>query len=111
LILEFTVIRNETGIGEELVVWHLDLCEFSSVKAFADKFEAEGGGRLDLFIANAAMGTRAFQKTDDGWEKAWVISLCSSRLTNKMKYIQCSSQSLINCSSGFVVTSFPAQDS
>jgi retinol dehydrogenase-12 len=62
-------IRQETKIGEEIIAWDLDLGSFASVVAFVNKFEAEGGGRLDLLVENAAIATREFQKTQDGWER------------------------------------------
>ena len=45
----------------------LDLGKFSSVIQFADKFENEEE-RLDIVVANAAIGRADYVVTDDGWE-------------------------------------------
>ena len=51
-----------------MAVWPLDLSDFASVKAFADRFEKEGGGRLDVMVENAGVATEEFKQTKDGWE-------------------------------------------
>ncbi|KAJ3986640.1 hypothetical protein F5890DRAFT_956913 [Lentinula detonsa] len=49
-------------------VWLLDLSSFDSVQAFADRFEKEGGGRLDILVENAAVAPlESYQKTKDGY--------------------------------------------
>jgi retinol dehydrogenase-12 len=48
--------------------WTVDLADFKSISAFADRFEQEGGGRLDLLVENAGVVTRKFEGTKDGWE-------------------------------------------
>jgi retinol dehydrogenase-12 len=48
--------------------WTVDLADFKSVSAFADRFEKEGGGRLDILVENAGLVTRKFESTKDGWE-------------------------------------------
>ncbi|KAJ3737515.1 hypothetical protein DFJ43DRAFT_987156 [Lentinula guzmanii] len=49
-------------------VWPLDLSSFDSVQAFADRFEKEGGGRLDILVENAAVAPlESYQKTKDGY--------------------------------------------
>ena len=48
--------------------WPLDLADFKSVSAFADRFEKEGGGRLDILLENAGVVTIKFDSTKDGWE-------------------------------------------
>ncbi|KAJ6586340.1 hypothetical protein DFH09DRAFT_1432174 [Mycena vulgaris] len=59
-------LRAEAGYtkGE---LWILDLGDFESVKRFGDQFEKDGG-RLDILVANAAMETRQYTTTKDGWE-------------------------------------------
>ncbi|TEB14973.1 NAD(P)-binding protein [Coprinellus micaceus] len=54
----------------------LDLASFASVTAFADKFE-EDGGRLDILIANAAVGTTVYRVTKDGWEESQYVVDCA----------------------------------
>lgn len=52
-------------------LWIVDLADFASVKAFADRFEQEGG-RLDIFVENAAIFMDKYESTKDGWETAFV---------------------------------------
>ena len=61
-------IQKETGFVA-VEFWPLELTEFASVKAFADRFETDGGD-LDILVANAAIVTRNFVLTSDGHEKA-----------------------------------------
>ncbi|EJU04171.1 NADP-binding protein [Dacryopinax primogenitus] len=48
--------------------WEVDEASFASVTAFGDRFEREGGGKLDLLVLNAAVGMYERQETADGWE-------------------------------------------
>lgn len=51
----------------------LDLTSFASIK----KLELEAGAaNIDTFVGNAAMATRNFAKTEDGWETASVTLPC-----------------------------------
>ncbi|TEB33798.1 NAD(P)-binding protein [Coprinellus micaceus] len=52
---------------------------FASVTAFVDKFE-EDGGRLDILIANAAVGTTVYRVTKDGWEESLQVNTLSTAL-------------------------------
>ncbi|KAG6874586.1 hypothetical protein C0993_000280, partial [Termitomyces sp. T159_Od127] len=61
------LIQQETGY-EAAETWIVDLSEFSSVIAFADKFEKDGG-RLDILLANAAVLPDKSMSTSDGWER------------------------------------------
>ncbi|TFK39466.1 hypothetical protein BDQ12DRAFT_649955 [Crucibulum laeve] len=68
-------IKIETGYNSA-AVWLVDLNKFASVKAFADKFENEGG-RLDLLIENAGTLPNTDylpHLTGDGWEEALQIN-------------------------------------
>ncbi|KAG6918158.1 hypothetical protein DXG01_016143 [Tephrocybe rancida] len=68
-------LQNETGYkGAEL--WMVDLSKFSSVVAFVDKFEQEGG-RLDILVANAATVTSEYSTTSDGWETSLQVNCLS----------------------------------
>ncbi|KAG1809102.1 uncharacterized protein BJ212DRAFT_1528640 [Suillus subaureus] len=59
-------IERETGYdGCEL--WMVDLANFASVTAFADKFEKEGGD-LHILVMNAAIALPTYQPATDGWE-------------------------------------------
>ncbi|KAG6918159.1 hypothetical protein DXG01_016144 [Tephrocybe rancida] len=68
-------LHNETGYkGAEL--WMVDLSRFSSVVAFIDKFEQQGG-RLDILIGNAAAMTSDYSTTEDGWETSLQVNCLS----------------------------------
>ncbi|KAJ3824208.1 hypothetical protein EV361DRAFT_903964 [Lentinula raphanica] len=60
-------ISQDTGYTKA-EAWALDLARFASVREFADRFEREGGGRLDILVENAGMiGTSSYEKTEDGY--------------------------------------------
>ncbi|KAH7927029.1 short-chain dehydrogenase [Leucogyrophana mollusca] len=72
-------VENETGYnGAEL--WLVDLADFASVKAFADKFEREGGGRLDILVMNAGILMTEYEGTVDGWESTIQVNHLSTAL-------------------------------
>ncbi|KAJ3570468.1 hypothetical protein NP233_g4386 [Leucocoprinus birnbaumii] len=59
-------LANATGyLKAEL--WMVDLAEFESVKAFADK-ALTSLERLDIVVMNAGISTTDYQTTRDGWE-------------------------------------------
>ncbi|KAJ7078774.1 hypothetical protein C8R44DRAFT_910112 [Mycena epipterygia] len=60
-------------------LWIIDLASFSSVKQFADRFEREGG-RLDILVANAAVGPARYEPTTDGWESSLQVNCLSTPL-------------------------------
>ncbi|KAG6913520.1 hypothetical protein DXG01_006207 [Tephrocybe rancida] len=71
-------LEKETGYkGAEL--WMVDLSDFSSVTAFADKFEQDGG-RLDILVENAALATKKYTKTVDGWESTMQVNCLATFL-------------------------------
>ncbi|KIL71076.1 hypothetical protein M378DRAFT_6914 [Amanita muscaria Koide BX008] len=80
-------LKEETGYdGAEL--WLIDLADFASVKSFADKYEKEEG-RLDYLVLNAAIVTRDYRSTKDGWESSLQVnclgpSLLALRLVPRM---------------------------
>jgi NAD(P)-dependent dehydrogenase (short-subunit alcohol dehydrogenase family) len=45
----------------------MDQGNFSSVIAFADKVEREGG-KIDILVANAGIVNPQYSITEDGWE-------------------------------------------
>ncbi|KAJ7123550.1 hypothetical protein C8R44DRAFT_831248 [Mycena epipterygia] len=60
-------------------LWIIDLANFSSVKQFADKFERDGG-RLDILVENAAIGSLRYEPTTDGWETSLQVDCLSTSL-------------------------------
>lgn len=52
-------------------VWQIDLSSFASLRAFADRFEKEGSGKLDLLVENAGINVvdQKFKPTDDRYEQ------------------------------------------
>ncbi|KAF8903450.1 hypothetical protein CPB84DRAFT_1774170, partial [Gymnopilus junonius] len=63
-------LKKETNYPGAVELWIVDLADFSSVKSFAERFEADGG-RLDIFVANAAIDpNKKLNYTADGWESA-----------------------------------------
>ncbi|KXN84241.1 WW domain-containing oxidoreductase [Leucoagaricus sp. SymC.cos] len=81
LILACRSLRDATGhTGIEL--WLVDLAEFSSVKAFADKVLGELGG-LDILMLNAGVGPGMggkYEATVDGWENTLQVNALSGSL-------------------------------
>ncbi|KAF8517743.1 hypothetical protein BU17DRAFT_49532 [Hysterangium stoloniferum] len=68
-----TSIREETGFDRS-EAWPLDLASFASVRAFANRFEREGGGHLDIFVGNAGALFVDYAKTVDGWERSLQVN-------------------------------------
>ncbi|PBK91021.1 NAD(P)-binding protein [Armillaria gallica] len=72
-------LKAETGY-QKAELWLVDLSRFSSVTAFANKFEADGG-RLDILVLNAGvMPTKEYRTTVDGWESSLQINDIASPL-------------------------------
>ncbi|SJK99042.1 uncharacterized protein ARMOST_02326 [Armillaria ostoyae] len=72
-------LKAETGC-QKTELWLVDLSRFSSVTAFANKFEADGG-RLDILVLNAGvMPTKEYRTTVDGWESSLQINDIASPL-------------------------------
>ncbi|KAG6814833.1 hypothetical protein H0H93_012071, partial [Arthromyces matolae] len=68
-------IQKETGYtSAELKL--VDLSTFSSVIAFADEIDKDGG-RLDIIIANAGMATGSYKPTWDGYESTLQVNCLS----------------------------------
>ncbi|KAJ7780227.1 hypothetical protein DFH07DRAFT_865313 [Mycena maculata] len=71
-------LKADTGYAKA-ELWLVDLADFDSVKQFADKFEQDGG-RLDILVENAAVGTSKYQPTKDGFETSLQVSNLSTPL-------------------------------
>ncbi|KAJ7066475.1 hypothetical protein C8F01DRAFT_981521 [Mycena amicta] len=54
-------------------LWLVDLASFESVKAFADKWEADGG-RLDILVLNAALNNMKYEPAQDRWEASIFVN-------------------------------------
>ncbi|KAG6808152.1 hypothetical protein H0H93_000509 [Arthromyces matolae] len=65
-------IQKETGY-RAAELWIVDLSVFSSVIAFADAVEKDGG-RLDIVVANAGIASLAYSVTTDGYESTLNVS-------------------------------------
>ncbi|KAL0959297.1 hypothetical protein HGRIS_014562 [Hohenbuehelia grisea] len=80
-------LKESTGY-EKAELMLVELSQFSSVKAFADKVEAEVEN-LDLLVLNAAIIATSFEVTEDVYEKSLQVNnlsldLVSLRLLPKM---------------------------
>ncbi|KAJ7151011.1 hypothetical protein C8R46DRAFT_914484 [Mycena filopes] len=71
-------LRSETKYTKA-ELWLVDLADFASVKAFADKFERDGG-RLDILVANAGIAVGKYEATVDGWESSLQVNDLSTPL-------------------------------
>ncbi|KAK0434634.1 hypothetical protein EV421DRAFT_1330211 [Armillaria borealis] len=72
-------LTNETDC-QKAELWLVDLSRFSSVTAFANKFEADGG-RLDILVLNAGViPDWEYRTTVDGWESSLQINDIASPL-------------------------------
>ncbi|TCD63915.1 hypothetical protein EIP91_004762 [Steccherinum ochraceum] len=60
-------IQKATG-SIAVECWPLELTSFASVRAFVDRFEREGGDRLDIALISAGMATTEYSLTEDGYE-------------------------------------------
>ena len=60
-------------------VMHLDLSSFDSVKAFAEKIDADPG-RLDIAVLNAGVARYDWKVTADGWEESLQVNYLSTGL-------------------------------
>ncbi|KAF7345418.1 WW domain-containing oxidoreductase [Mycena venus] len=71
-------LKAETGYSKA-ELWIIDLADFSSVKQFADRFERDGG-RLDILVENAAIGTSNYEATKDDWDISLQVNHLSTSL-------------------------------
>ncbi|KAJ7733420.1 hypothetical protein DFH07DRAFT_928832 [Mycena maculata] len=71
-------LEADTGYAKA-ELWIIDLANFESVQQFADKFKRDGGW-LDIFVANAAIGTSKYEPTENGWESSLQVNHLSITL-------------------------------
>ncbi|KAJ7780255.1 hypothetical protein DFH07DRAFT_1026479 [Mycena maculata] len=71
-------LKAATGYAKA-ELWIIDLADFESVRQFADKFERDGG-RLDIFVANAAVALLKYEATKNGWETSIQVNHLSTSL-------------------------------
>ncbi|KAF9050575.1 short-chain dehydrogenase [Panaeolus papilionaceus] len=71
-------IKGEIGFNS-MEVSLIDLKSFSSVSAFAERFE-KSEQRLDILVANAGVSPSSLEVTSDGWEAAFQINNLSTNL-------------------------------
>lgn len=77
---EAAIQRLEKATGyNQAELWLIDLAEFASVKAFADRALKELE-RLDIIVLNAALGTHNYSTTKDGWESSLQVNDLSMSL-------------------------------
>jgi NAD(P)-dependent dehydrogenase (short-subunit alcohol dehydrogenase family) len=67
IYINITAIEKTTGYLKT-TLWLVDLNEFSSVVAFADKFEDVA---LDIVVANAGVSCESYQVSPEGWEHTY----------------------------------------
>jgi retinol dehydrogenase 12 len=63
----FAAIKETTECST-IECWTVDLANFKSISAFVDRFDREGGDRLDILLENAGILSNKFHSTVDGWE-------------------------------------------
>ncbi|KAH6687725.1 dehydrogenase/reductase SDR family member 13 [Plectosphaerella plurivora] len=62
----------------KLDVWLVDLGDFASVKAFAEK--AEKLDRVDILVSNAGLATATYIERSDGWESTLAVNVIGTFL-------------------------------
>ncbi|KAH0833291.1 short-chain dehydrogenase [Lanmaoa asiatica] len=63
-----------------VTAWPLDLNSFENVRAFVDRFAAEGNGVLNALVANAGVFCPDYAQTSDGWEVMLQVNYLSTAL-------------------------------
>ncbi|KAF8119710.1 short-chain dehydrogenase [Boletus edulis] len=70
---------EQRSMTNNIEAWPLELGSFDSVRKFADRIESEGFP-INAFIANAAVATPTYAKTQDGWETTLQVNYLSTAL-------------------------------
>lgn len=75
----FIEIQKTASSGTVVEPWVIDLTDFKTVSDFADRYEKEGNGQLDVLVMNAGINVAGkYSKDESGWEKSYVQVLSSS---------------------------------
>lgn len=69
----FTAGLEQQSTIRGIEAWSLEQDSFESVRKFADRIELERIS-VNAFIANAAVSTSTYVRTQDGWETTFVLS-------------------------------------
>jgi NAD(P)-dependent dehydrogenase (short-subunit alcohol dehydrogenase family) len=72
-------IEARTGRQGVIEVWQLDMLDYASIQAFADRVRTDID-RLDYAILNAGVMQNAFAKSPYGWENTLQVNLLSTTL-------------------------------
>ena len=62
---------EQRSMIKDVEAWPLEMGSFDSVRKFADRFDLEGSS-INALIANAAVATLTYTRTQDGWETTFV---------------------------------------
>lgn len=65
--------------GGQILVRHLDLASFRSIRGFADAVSAEADGRLDFLVLNAAVMGVPLEHTREGFESHFGVNYLGHR--------------------------------
>ncbi|KAJ3554020.1 hypothetical protein NP233_g12512 [Leucocoprinus birnbaumii] len=71
-------LKQATGC-DKAELWLIDLADFLSVKAFADRALSELE-RIDIIVMSAGIRTRKYNTTKDGWETSLQVNYLSMSL-------------------------------
>ncbi|KAK3671573.1 hypothetical protein LTR78_008495 [Recurvomyces mirabilis] len=72
-------IEHRSGRTGCLLVWQLDMLDYGSVQAFAERASSDLD-RLDVVVLNAGVLMSKFEKSAHGWEKTLQVNLLSTIL-------------------------------
>jgi NAD(P)-dependent dehydrogenase (short-subunit alcohol dehydrogenase family) len=74
-------LESDASVTQELKidVWELDMMNFASVAAFAERCKREGG-KIDVAVMNAGKVTQKYELSPDGWESVLQVNVLSTAL-------------------------------
>ncbi|KAF9223414.1 short-chain dehydrogenase [Gyrodon lividus] len=73
-------VAADSVVSPEVFARPLDLGSFENVRAFVDKFAAEGEGQLNVLVANAGVFCEDYTQTQDGWDLILQVNYLSTAL-------------------------------